>query len=53
MNEKEKEVLACLKKLLREELLAIVSDCENGLKLRFVGGEEFILKVEERMAQVA
>ncbi len=47
MNEKEKEVLACLKKVLREELLAIVSDCENGLKLRFVGGEEFVLKIEK------
>ena len=47
MSEKEQEVLACLKKVLKEELLAIVSDCENGLKLRFVGGEEFIVKVEE------
>lgn len=46
MSEKEKEVLICLKKILREELLAIVSDCEDGLKLHFIGGDEFILKVE-------
>ena len=47
MNGKEKEVLACLKKVLKEELLAIVSDCENGLKLRFVGGDEYLIKVEK------
>ena len=41
------EVKAGLKKVLREELLALVSDIDDGLLLRFVGGQEFMLKIEQ------
>ena len=42
------EVKAVLKKVLREELVALVSEIDDGLLLRFVGGQEFVLKIEQR-----
>ena len=42
------EVKTVLKKVLREELVALVSEQDDGLLLRFVGGQEFVLKIEQR-----
>jgi len=42
------EVKAVLKKVLREELVAIVSEMDDGLLIRFVGGQEFVVKIEKR-----
>ena len=42
------EVKAGLKQFLREELIALVSEIDDGLLLRFVGGQEFVLKIEKK-----
>ena len=42
------ELKEVLKKILKEELVALVSDkSEDSLLLHFVGGAEFILKIEK------
>ena len=42
------EVKTVLKKVLCEELIAVVSEIDDGLLLRFVGGQEFVLKIEKK-----
>jgi hypothetical protein len=46
MDMQTKEVVECLKKVLKEELIAIVREKEDGLLVRFPGGKEFIVKVQ-------
>ena len=41
------EVKMCLKKVLREELVAMILEQDDGLLLRFVGGQEFALRIEK------
>ena len=48
MENTVQEVKETLKKVLKEELVALVrEEGENALVLRFVGGEEFILRIEK------
>ena len=46
--EQIQEIKKVLTKVLKEELVALISDKgENSLLLHFVGGAEFILKIEK------
>lgn len=48
MENTVKEVKEVLKKVLKEELVALVRDQgDDALVLRFVGGQEFVLRIEK------